>query len=879
MPRAMNPRPHVPCKSISFPPQKRRKIGRGSNDATSDGTSGHIVEELTTQPMTKLSSSAESASQWFDSVNENVNHHPRRGSSFDQEPPFYIANQEPYSELPPSGAPSRAFGDVPGLAADSEKDDLRDVINDLTVENKKLKRKLRRGKSRNSRSSRAPSSRVEDKLFELRVHGMRADKKRELEVLLKNFASSLGADTIPSRSTASRSSDQLATNSSTSMSGPGAQNATLIHTDSGYGSNSHSGMARLAVPVPPVSKDHTINSYLHDIPDVLLPRDSYHMSDKAKMALVVRRLEQLFTGKQPSSGDHDRPMQHQEVSKSAHAERLAGISRCLKSQTEGSREAHILPPDSNINLDVSEAPSPAKSLHSKLKNDMPTPSPATGSGSAPNRRGSPDQRPTRPLDLDIGRAQVAKDNIEYIRHLGLSAPGFDIKGAKKNQWIYLNLMVSLAQLHDLNVTPDFIRRAIKKHSTKFELSRDLRSVRWKGGADTTTFSMETEQAMECTTASLTDPLQGEPVGGKTSKTDSGSDGRASFTPSDDQTIREESINAVNQKYPILATSPSSKPQVPTREKTSSAFDYKPMLYKHKAALRREAPSPDSSSSVAADSIGLADKMSRSTLSDRSQDGEGMLTFFNNPFFCSDFSADKHPAKYSRNALSGLADYSRGVLGISQPKQYEENPLRGHDACYFAPQFAAKFTEPKNKRPLKFEPESIQTAGEDETQPMKMEASGLGMTVPADNFLIDVKVGMKPVVGRHTLKPKSRLQKTIPVRFDYHIQSSNYIDLQPSRLPSPSYIFFTPSSSSNQDAMDEDSENSDSSSSLDDISLSPLAFMPHFSTESSGNRGSVEDMDDDSSVDILEAARVDKPERLAAQEREYLLNHPGAAMQV
>lgn len=830
--------------------------------------------------MIKRSNSGESAGHWFDNVNKNVNRDPRYESLDDQEPPFYMGSQEPYSQLPHSRAASRAFGGVPAAAADSEKEDLRDVIDDLTVENKKLKRKLRSQKSQKSRSSRAPSSHVEDKLFELRVHGIRADKKRELEVLLKNFASSLGRDAIPSRSTASRSSDQLASRSSRSMSGPGAQNMKLIHTDSGYGSNSNS--SRPAVPVPPVGKDNTIKSSLHDIPDVLLPRDSYRMSDKAKVALVVRRLEQLFTGRQASSGDHDQPMQQQELSNSAPTERLQDKFRSRKSQAEGSREAHILPPDSNINLDASEAPSPAKSLHSKLYTDMPTPSPATRSLSGPSRSGSPDQRPTRPLDLDIGRAQVAKDNIEYIQHLGLSAPGFDMQGAKKNQWIYLNLLVSMAQLHHLNVTPDFIRRAIKKHSTKFELSNDLRSVRWTGGADTTVFSKETEQAMDCTTAGFAVPVHGDSAGDKGSKTDSGSNGRVSFTPSDDQTSREESSIAVNQKYSTLATSPSTRPQVSTHEKTSSAFDYKPIFYKRKAPLRREAVSWDGSSSPATtDSAGLADEMSRSTLSGRSREREGMLTFFNNPFFCSDFSADKHPANYLRNAFSGLVDYSRGVLGIAAPDEYEENALREHDACYFAPQFAAKFTAPKNKRPVDFEPEPMQGAGEDETQPMEMEASGLGMTVPADNFAIDVKVDMRPIVGRRTLMPKSRLQKAIPTRFDYRVQSARYIELQPSRLPSPSYGFFTSSSSSNLDVTDEDSDSSDSSSSrADEISPAPLALMRYFSTGSSGNHGSVEDMDeDDSSVDMLEAARADNPARLAAQELDYLLNHPGAAMQV
>ena len=173
------------------------------------------------------------------------------------------------------------------------------------------------------------------------------------------------------------------------------------------------------------------------------------------------------------------------------------------------------------------------------------------------------------------------------------------------------------------------------------------------------------------------------------------------------------------------------------------------------------------------------------------------------------------------------------------------------------------------------------AGEKETQPMEMEASGLGMIVLADNFAIDVKVARTPVVGQHLLRPKSRLQRSIPARFQYQVESAQCINLRASRLPSPLYLLLTSSSSSAPDAMDEESEGSDSSSSAaEEVSPAPLAFMRHFSNESSGDdflQGNLQD--DDSSVDMLRDARTHDPERTAAQEHEYLLNHPGAAMTV
>lgn len=839
-----------------------------------------IAETVAQHRLRQHAHSGESAGTWFNHANEQVQPDTRRASLDAEDPPFYMATQEPYRQPPHSAARSGVFGGVPAMVADSEKEDLRDVIDDLTIENKKLKQKLRSHKSRTSRTT---SSRSEDRLFEVCVHGMRTEKKRELEMLLKNFATSLEQDSMPSRSTASRSSDQVASMSSLSNRGPGPQHGKPVHPDSGYGSNSTTGKARHAMPVSSVRRDHTIKSYLHDIPDVLLPHESYPMSDNDKMALVVRRLEQLFTGQKALPGDHQQPMQQQEVSKSAaRVDRQEDALREKKRGPEGAREAHILPLDAQLSVDISEIPSPANSLHSKIKSNEPYPSPRDGSASDPSQCNSPDQRPTRPLDLDIGRAQVAHDNLEYIRHLGLQAPSFDQAGTGGSEWIYLNLLTSMAQLHTLNVTPDFVRRAIRKRSVKLELSKDLRQVRWKGGAERTIFPRETEQAMERTSTVGCDTVHGEPVGNKDSKTDSASNGRVSFTPSDDQTSREDSSNAVRQRRSTLAPSYATKPQVSSSQaKTPSSFDYKPLFHKRKLSLHREVSyTDDSISSAATDSTGSVDGMSRSKLSGQSRDREGMLTFFNNAYFCSDLSADKHSTKSFRNDLSGLTDFSNGVLGIPQPEDFEESALRHHDACYFAPQFAATFKPPKHSRPVDFEATAIVSAGEDETQPMEIEASGLGMIVPADNFAIDVKIARQPVVGGHLLKPKSRLQIAMPAQFRYQVDSAQRIDLQPSQVPSPSYLVFTSSSSSNPDVMDEYFDGSESSSSADEASPAPAALMRHYSTGSSGHRGSEEEVEaDDSSVDMLRDARAEDPERTAAQEREYLLHHPGAAMTV
>jgi hypothetical protein len=52
----------------------------------------------------------------------------------------------------------------------------------------------------------------------------------------------------------------------------------------------------------------------------------------------------------------------------------------------------------------------------------------------------------------------------------------------------LNLLYGLAQLHLINVTPDFVRSAVSEISTRFQLSPDGHKIRWRGGFKVTKFS-------------------------------------------------------------------------------------------------------------------------------------------------------------------------------------------------------------------------------------------------------------------------------------------------------------------------------------------------------------------------------------------------------
>ncbi|RMZ78881.1 hypothetical protein DV738_g3645, partial [Chaetothyriales sp. CBS 135597] len=760
------------------------------------------------------------------------------------ESPFFLNSHQAFNpnNVVSSGS-EELYGNEPRNRVDSENEDLRGVIDDLTIENKRLKQLL---KSCRPRLEPAPDAR--DKLFELRVHGLPTDKKRELEQLLRSFTTtaSLQTDSIPS-SSATYGSAQMQSSDLSMGSNPQAQ-AKNSNTDSGYASNSASGLNPVPIsnanawkpqfPISKSSRNQNIQSYLHDIPDSLLPRQPPYMTDRAKMALVVRRLEQLFTGNKAGPGDHMQPTQQQEVSNSA-ARADASASNQPR-RLEGSREAHMLPLDSKVNLDALHHDQSAHDRVAKLKRNASSAGNSEVVSDPFSRPSSPDQRPTRPLDLDIHRAQVAAENMEYLRHLGLTMPQDSASGeSKEPTWIYLNLLISMAQLHTFNVTPNFIRRAIRKMSTRLELSADGHKIRWKGGTEGTTFSREEERAIDTTNDSMHDAA--EKVRHRRSK-------RSKTTSSSNNVSEKPSSEAQTSSGPTQHVSTGATSTLPPPTKRASAFDYQPLFYRGNRLAGYGIYLDSTSPSGSGGSSSAAHALSKRNLNPDGQD-DGIITFFSSPYFCSDSSAETAPINWRpvRPVFPGHA------LGFEK-EELEESPLRHHDACYFTPQFAAPPYVPLENDPLiAFQPTQLTSAGKSETQPMELPASGLGGVSPEDNFALDVRVGR---VRQQEYLSAERIPFTGKRKrkcYAYCILGCKKLPLQASKLPPPSYLFFPNSSSSDSRPSFVDSESDTSAvSSGDDIFPPPAAFLNHWM--SGGTSDEEVDRDDGSSLGMLAKAR-------------------------
>jgi len=179
----------------------------------------------------------------------------------------------------------------------SSADEFRGVIDDLTVENKRLKRRLKKYEKMHGVHLQ------EEKLFEVRVYGLPPRKKKELEETLKKFA--LGLEDSPATVSSATEHDEPPAPPPLEPHATTSSYTSTRFADSAYASGSgHNSSAQSGHdtgfkrrPKPAISRQQQdIQSYLRDIPEWLLPKHSVPMSEKAKKKLVMRRLEQIFTG-------------------------------------------------------------------------------------------------------------------------------------------------------------------------------------------------------------------------------------------------------------------------------------------------------------------------------------------------------------------------------------------------------------------------------------------------------------------------------------------------------------------------------------------------------------------------------------------------------
>jgi Frequency clock protein len=722
--------------------------------------------------------------------------------------------------------PSYGYPPARDPKIDSENEDLRSVIDDLTIENKRLRQLLREHQQQHNPLL------DRDKIFEVRTCGLSSDKKRELEAILQKFASSIG-DVCQGPSQSPENDSAL--NAGPSPNGTTQDRAHYPHTDSAYTSMSNSGVTSMGktkngkgeIKRMQGSKDTNIKSYLHDIPDSLLPKHSPIMSENSKMRLVVKRLEQLFTGKNATPGEHSQPLQQQRVSESAaNADRHTSQLLNRHTRPEGAREAPILPFGSKFDSWDKQPPG-SKSESEKSSDGIP----ASGNH-------SPEQRPTRPLDLDIHRGQVAEENIEYIRHLGLPTPTRQHESDQPNDgWVYLNLLINMAQLHTINVTSAFIQKSIAHLSTKFELSKDGGKIRWRGGCRSTASSDETDSNGEVMTGSSPELVR-EPSNSKSSKDNTISDNIASTGSSNAPATRPLTRTSSDRNHLADSTGPGlHQSKLTDKSKTGSSFDYKPIFLKDHTLLPENEFYEDSDNTASAqgfddltgqDLSTQANGMKHSFSAQSEEDGP--IIYYKNPLFYCDMSCDKQA--HQRNTTT-IRLASKHILGVpSLGVGLDESPEHGLD---LPRNFFDAPTEIEPLPALEFHP--LSEIVESQEDSVELPASGIGGVLPDDNFMLRVK-------RKHHRAREDKRRVAADVRngprkciIQEEIECTNRIDLPPSKLPPPSFVLFsrTSETSSGLEGDEYFSDRSDDSEeeSLDEVLPPPHAFLRRFPTDSSG----------------------------------------------
>lgn len=716
------------------------------------------------------------------------------------EPPFYLAHRDPagadktsftQSDRSPHGRYSDADESRPpgmlGHGTCDCSDEYRSVIDDLTVENKHLKQKLQRFQQLHC------SHLQKEKLFEVRIHGIPGHKRRDLEQALREIAARLDESiAIEGLSHSNRSSFQQ-NHQDYKRPIPYATPA-----DSAYASTAASGQTfsvrpkidslprRTGTPLTRTRQQH-VNSYSSDIPPCLMPSQSSDMSRNDKKRMVVRRLEQLFTGKSAASLQPDFPRQQQELSNTAaFSDRCAAEATGLNFFPEGVREAKIFANDVQCHQGEGARQQSGTQYECNRTSTSATRSRACS---------SPHQRPTRPMDLDMHQAQDGADNMNYIRHLGIHPPMQESElSCAGDGWVYLNLLMSLAQIHTLNVTPDFVRKAVKEMSPQFDLSPDGKQVRWRGNAAESSLGWGPEDL-------------------RSSTTDIGRSANTSISPGKQM---EFSTAFTRDRVAIAQNWSVSDHQFKPLFHHGGWLDDHTLFDDHDA---------ETSSEFSENDVPLSGSPYNTRPPLQRKQESGPIIFYSNAAFCTDLSGSANQGL--DNGINYLTCTDRPI-GRSNDAIWSENSFEKRGVLSrFAQTPTDSGTDTSVENDLDFP--NIDTLSLDpclnSNRPVVFEASGLSGIQPGDNFMVDVQVEHAPHEvtergsGVERAKSKHSAATTISTPAQPHsrgrIISANTTKLDPSSLPPPSYIClpFSSSDSGSSDSEDDDSNDDDASKSV------------------------------------------------------------------
>ncbi|KAI4141477.1 MAG: hypothetical protein L6R39_005315, partial [Caloplaca ligustica] len=324
-----------------------------------------------------------------------------------------IIQSEPASSRPGQGSqpPPLSHSLLSQLElGENDPNTFREIVDDLTVQNKKLKRQLRR-------YERMHTNRLEhDGLLEVRTRNLSMERKQELEAILQKYASTIQ----PSQHKSVHTAEFYDGDKPTAFPSP-----CFKPQDSAYASGSTTGGTVKRTPARPghfrnrtrgqedTAAEHVLQATSYGTPQAACAPNVTWLSYRSKQEQVVRRLEELF----------------------------------LRDEVD----------DAALNA-------------------------------VNNRDADPRQLRGRLEGPESSNARPSPNSLRYLRHIGVVQPNAGSSLHLQDEWIYLNLVINIAQLHTLNVTPEFVRQAIRSISGRLVLSEDEQKVRWRAHVDPTAVS-------------------------------------------------------------------------------------------------------------------------------------------------------------------------------------------------------------------------------------------------------------------------------------------------------------------------------------------------------------------------------------------------------
>lgn len=787
----------------------------------------------------------------------------------------------------------------------------RDIIDDLTVENRELKERVKRLEA----SMLRPAEVQQDQLFEVKVHGLPAHRKRQLVETLKTFAQEIDLQDNQTslHSAAGSSTPYISVNRSVQAQRGMAKSPSDERPPSTYASASASGK----VSIPALGQKTTgaeklprkqVVEPLPGTPAGLLYKGyDPSMTDREKKITVVKRLENMFSGK---GGRHSR---------STKTEPLLEGEANVEHIMDRMREAQILP--SIEDTDIHAAGQLEETLldsHNGSQHEADHEQPEAQLLNSP-------QRETRPLDVDPDRVQNPQENIKYIRHLGMSMSP-KLSGDEPanpgpiHGWVYLNILFNLAQLHIFNVTPDFVRSAITEISTRFELSEDRQMVRWHSGPTDLKVSSDSEgdrAGRDVATDSSESSSKRQKLGDSTDTEDTSRPphhGHSSTATSFSQRVTARARRRHDLEYKPLFAKPSYSASHPHfLDDTSSGY------------FHRSTIDGDAYSSIPGTMVTHATNISHP------RSDSGPIVFFSGAHFVTDLSGDAQDTnvqdqpRYYNHEMRKSSITPLGAGRLKRPRQkpmrtdsgsrIRGRPFKDYSKCAESLQLEGRYKTPEricsddaNSNDIAFDPQWTEDGKSASPQPrIMMEASGIGGTRPDDNFVVIVETAhpkMRSEFHKHlqaqlatALDPERRAAKLLhmieeakldgaqfprqyeakqpegagqegkrspPVKIT--VLSKRELRLQPSETPPAAQMWDDESDSDDDSDVFMDS----SDEGIQRLKISP-AQTDIVALESESDDDNDHDNDDDESIDMMGVDRVRNPQEVAEREGTYERN--------